>query len=94
MPDALSDLRGIYEHIRADNPQAAVRVAKEIRASTRHLSRLPLMGRVVPEMEDFALREIITGPYRVIYLILGDHIEVIAVVHGARDFPSFWRDRQ
>ena len=94
MPDALDDLKEIYGHIRTDSQLDAVRVAREIRGSSRYVSRFPLIGRIVPEMGDPALRELIAGSYRVIYQILEDHIEVIAVVHGARDFPSFWRRRQ
>jgi toxin ParE1/3/4 len=34
------------------------------------------------------LREVIEGPYRIIYLIKPDQLDVIAVVHGARDLHA------
>jgi hypothetical protein len=43
-------------------------------------------GRVVPEFEIPQLREVLQSPYRVIYRIKPDEIEVIAVVHASLDF--------
>jgi plasmid stabilization system protein ParE len=46
------------------------------------------MGRVVPEYGRDSLRELIIGPYRVVYEIDEDEVGVIAVVHGSRDLFS------
>jgi len=42
----------------------------------------------VPEANNVNIREVIEGPYRIIYHILEDEIDVIAVVHGARQWPD------
>lgn len=31
------------------------------------------------------IREVIEGPYRIIYHIKSDQIDILAVIHGARD---------
>jgi plasmid stabilization system protein ParE len=43
---------------------------------------------MVPEYEQENVREVIEGAYRIIYLILPHQIDVLAVVHSARELPS------
>jgi plasmid stabilization system protein ParE len=33
------------------------------------------------------VREVIEGAYRIIYRILLDRVDVVAVIHGARELP-------
>ena len=46
------------------------------------------MGRIVPELGDATLRELIFQSYRIVYSIEngGREIVVLGVVHGALDF--------
>ena len=44
-----------------------------------------MSGRVVPEFKIDQIREVIERPYRIIYYIKPDQIEVLAVVHGSQD---------
>jgi plasmid stabilization system protein ParE len=37
----------------------------------------------VPEFEARQIREVFEGPYRIVYYIKADQIDVIAVTHGA-----------
>lgn len=46
------------------------------------------MGRVIPELGDEARREILVGAYRVMYRIEEDQIFIVAIVHGARNWPE------
>ena len=48
----------------------------------------PLSGRKVPEYDSEAIRELIEQPYRVIYRIKQDQIDVLAVIHGAQLLPD------
>jgi plasmid stabilization system protein ParE len=41
----------------------------------------------VPETPDRDLREVIERPYRIVYQIAGDAVEIVTVHHGARLFP-------
>jgi plasmid stabilization system protein ParE len=52
------------------------------------IGRFPQSGRVVPKAGDVNIREVFEGPYRIIYHVLEDEIDVIAVVHGARQWPD------
>ena len=48
----------------------------------------PHSGRTVPTYDDPNLRELIVYPYRLIYRVLPDRIDVIAVFHGAQQLPD------
>ena len=48
----------------------------------------PRSGRMVPEYEAPDIREIIERPYRIIYRIKADQIDILAVVHGAQLLPT------
>ena len=41
----------------------------------------------MPEYEDEAIRELLEPPYRIIYRVREERIEILAVVHGARQLP-------
>jgi plasmid stabilization system protein ParE len=48
------------------------------------LADSPLSGRIVPEFQAKDIREVIEKPYRIIYRVKQDQIDVLAVIHGAR----------
>jgi plasmid stabilization system protein ParE len=48
----------------------------------------PYSGRIVPEYGGLQLRELIVFPYRLIYRVNSDRIDVIAVFHGAQLLPE------
>ena len=52
------------------------------RSSQLHMN--PFSGQVVPEFGDETIREVIEGPFRIIYQSFVTVIYVLAVVHGAR----------
>jgi len=41
---------------------------------------------MVPEIGEPRIREVIEGPYRIIYHIAATRIEILAVLHSARGF--------
>ncbi len=43
-------------------------------------------GRVVPELGDESIREVIHGYYRIVYRLRPDLVEIATVFHGARLF--------
>jgi plasmid stabilization system protein ParE len=83
-PQAASDLQGICEFIGRDSPVYARLQAQRILSVVESLPRFPRSGRMVPEIDDPLLRERIVGPYRVIYRLKTDAIEIVTVLHGAR----------
>jgi hypothetical protein len=56
--------------------------------AARNLSALWDRGRVVPEIGDSAVREVFVFRYRMVYRVQADRVEIIAFVHGARDFAT------
>ena len=64
---ALDELEESLEYIAFDNPNASRELGKKAKAATRSLRDYPMKGRMVPEYEDTTLRELIVGPFRIIY---------------------------
>ena len=83
--EAATDLEGIFRFIARDSPAAAEMTIERIREAARRLMQFPMSGRAVPEAGDREVREIIAAPFRVIYRVRGNEIQVVTVVHGARD---------
>ena len=46
----------------------------------------PFSGRVVPEYEALLLRELIHPPYRIVYEVFPDRVEIVAIRHGREQF--------
>src|SRR2546425_6354198 len=65
-------------------PPYADLVVERIVAAVARLESHPLSGRVVPEVGDQSLREIIQGSYRIVYRVNRDVVEIVTVFHGAR----------
>lgn len=77
---ALGRVNEIVDFIAADDPEAAVRWAIELFAAVERLADFSGSGRMVPEMGDAAIREILHGAYRVLYQ-LGDCVQILTVRH-------------
>jgi plasmid stabilization system protein ParE len=76
-------LEGIYRYIAQDSPQYAKRMVDRTTRRSQQIAEFPFSGRRVPEYDIDQIREIIEGPYRIIYYIGQDQIDVLAVIHGA-----------
>ena len=87
---ARNDLKQIHDYIANDSKYYARKVTQEIVAKTEALTDFPEMGRVVPEISDQNIRELIIYSYRLVYEISAGGIEVLAIIHGRRDFDSAW----
>ena len=87
---ASKHLQIIYEYISADSRIYAKRYVKSLIASTDKLKRMPECGRKVPEFEAYPFREIFFRNHRIVYRInnTDDHIDILAVVHGAQDIQK------
>lgn len=88
---ARSDLRLSIEYIRQDSPEAAQRFGQAMIRAARSLAEMPERGRIVPEIQDPDLREILLSRYRLVYEIFVDRIAVTRVIHASRDLMAAWR---
>lgn len=84
---ALEQLWAIHEYLAKSSPEYAQRVVDRLTRRTQQIKNFPLSGRVVPEFEAQQVREVIEGPYRIIYYIRPDRIDILAVIHGAQQTP-------
>ena len=78
-------LDAIYGYIAQDSPEYALIMIDRITARSQQIAIFPLSGRSVPEYEVEQIREVIEGPYRIIYYIHSEQIDILAVLHGARN---------
>jgi plasmid stabilization system protein ParE len=90
-PRSLADLDAIREHIASDSELYAGLVVGRLVAAPGRLLEFPESGRMVPEFGRPNLRELIVRPYRLVYRLQGDIIEVVTVFHAARMFPESMR---
>ncbi len=93
-PSARRDLRDIVRYISSDSPERAVAFGQFLVSCAKELADFPERGRVVPEIGDPAIREIVVRSYRVIYRV--DHgdcrVDVARFWHGARGIPEIGDD--
>ncbi|MGB0564389.1 MAG: type II toxin-antitoxin system RelE/ParE family toxin [Spirulinaceae cyanobacterium] len=87
-PKALDDVDAIAAYIARDSRAYAAAVVQKIIGVTRSLQQFPLSGRIVPELNDPAMREKFADNYRVIYRVENDTVTIATVIHGKRQFES------
>ena len=81
---AESDLSEIWHYIAEDNIDAADRVVVSIRENVILLSKTPKMGRSRDEIHR-GLRSFPAGNYIIFYMESKEVVEIVRVLHGARD---------
>jgi toxin ParE1/3/4 len=88
-PSARRDLRDIVRYISLDSPERAESFGAFLISQTRLLAKFPEMGRIVPEIGDERVREIIVRSYRVIHRVRHStgEVEIARFWHGARGTP-------
>ncbi len=81
-------LDGIYRYIQRDAPFYATQTVDKITRRVDQLIDHPRSGRIVPKYDDENLRELIVHPYRPIYRLKPDRLDVIALFHGAQQLSD------
>lgn len=89
-PQAYADLEAIGDFLAREAPRYAQILADGIVGSVDRLSLFPRSGRVVPEIGDEAVREILYRGYRIMYVLSGDEgeeeVENLTVMHSSVPF--------
>jgi plasmid stabilization system protein ParE len=83
---AVADLTAITEFIAQDSHEYACLVASDILDAVDRIADFPKSGRVVPEVQDPAIREVILGNYRIAYRLRGYGVEILTIYHSSRFF--------
>lgn len=82
---AKADLRSIHDVIAHDSTHYAKKVTQDIVAKSDVLNEMPRMGRVVPELDNEAIRELSLYSYRILYEIRDHGVFILAVIHRRRE---------
>lgn len=85
---AVKHLADIDEYIARTSPPYALRMVDRLTRRSQQIGSFLESGRVVPRKNDQNLREVFEGPYRIVYRIKADQIDVVAVIHGSRKWPT------
>ena len=78
---SINDIQNIAEYISKDSLKYARIQVNTFFGRCKILEKFPLSGRVVPEVENENIRELIVGTYRIIYLIRSEKMIDILTVH-------------
>ncbi|MBD0327853.1 MAG: type II toxin-antitoxin system RelE/ParE family toxin [Pyrinomonadaceae bacterium] len=92
-PLAEADLLDIWNFIANDSWEKADRLLEKIDNQLKILASNPGMGRkrdsLAPNLRSFPV-----GNYLIFYLPINEGIEVIRILHGARDIPSLFQESE
>ena len=83
----MDDLEDIAGYISEDNPDAARRIVSRLWMAVRTLAEQPEIGR---PGRVHGTRELVVAdtPFIVPYRLVGSEIQILRVLHGARDWPK------
>ena len=85
---AVEDLNDIAEYIAKDSIKYSKIQILRIRERARLLKNNPLLGRVVPEINQNNIRELIFKNYRIIYKIVDElRVDILFIYHSSRLLP-------
>ena len=85
---AKAKLHKIHQYIAENSLMVADKTIERIVKRSLQISELPRSGRQVPEYNLPDVREILERPYRIIYQIKSDRIDVLTVMHYRQLLPQ------
>lgn len=85
---AWTDLEAVLDYYDRLAPGFSEVFEDEVIEKIQRLEQFPRMGRVVPEIGDEALRELIHRSYRIVYHVDADdrEVEVLTIFHSSQQF--------
>jgi toxin ParE1/3/4 len=86
-PQARSELEAIGDHIAEDSPANAQRFIVRLTEKFTALRRNPHIGRARPDLRR-DLRSFPYGAYLILYRIIDGGVEIVRVVHAARNLDD------
>ena len=89
--DVLSDLEEVWFHISEDSEHYANKVILEINKKFEYLLKFPQTGKMRNELF-LGLRSFPSGKYLIFYQETDFGIEIVRVIHGARDIEQAFEE--
>jgi len=84
-PEAKADLVQITDYLAEQGGPGALAFVDELNDKCASLATAPRRYPLIPGYEQFGIRRRPVGSYLILYRI-GRYIEVVRVLHGARDY--------
>ncbi len=85
--EALDNIIEIENYISENNPQNAIEFTDSLIDKCEYLIDNPDMGRIVPELSESSIRELIHKNYRIVYRCIDEEIQILTVFEGHRLLP-------
>jgi len=92
-PEALQDLQDVWYFIASDNVPAADKLENEFFEAFERLAEHPRMGHTRSDLTERNVRFWPVGSYLIVYRSLPTALQIVAVLHGARDVAEVIRQR-
>lgn len=92
-PEALEDLQSIWDFVAADSTDAADKLPEKLFEAFETLARWPGQGHTRADLTNRDVRFWPVGNYLVVYRGTLEPLQIVAILHGARDVPSVIEDR-
>ena len=89
-PRTRADLKEVWRYVSPAGDAVADRHVRAIREQCRMLARFPGIGRTREELAP-GLRSFAVPPFVIFFQVLDDAVEIVRVLHGARDFEAIWK---
>jgi toxin ParE1/3/4 len=86
--EAKADLLDIGEFIRTHNPSRAITFVNELLDRCTALADMPRAYPLVPRYECHGIRRCVHRNYLIFYRVIEDRVEVIHILHGARNYEA------
>ncbi len=86
-PTARRRAQAAVDYIALDRPRTSLEWLDGLVRRVELLRELPEQGRVVPEWHESSVREVFHEPYRVIYEIIEDRVEILTLTHFRQELP-------
>jgi toxin ParE1/3/4 len=83
---AWADMLAIGTTIREDSPHRAETFIEELFECCLGIGRMPRAYPLLPSRESSGVRRRLYGNYLIFYRIAENQIEVVHILHGARDY--------
>jgi plasmid stabilization system protein ParE len=93
-PAALQDLQDIWDFISMDSASAADKLEDEFFGAFERLARRPRMGHGRTDLTERDVLFWLVGSYLIVYRQNSTALQIVAVLHGARDLAEVIRKRQ
>jgi toxin ParE1/3/4 len=84
---AEADLDAITDYYAVHNPDAGLRLLDAIAARCRLVAAHPRSGRLRTDLGD-GIRSVVVGRYMIFFRMASNGIDVLRVLHGARDIST------